>query len=253
MRYDSGGSGNGFDNSDFFRTENDSSEPSSTEKQKIWLSLVNENNSSTSALIGYANDATLGKDNLYDALGNGGDFGIYSLVEGDRMVIQGRPSAILDVDNVPLSLKINTTGIYDIAIDHLEGSVFITDAKDIYLEDTFLNMVHDLRQSPYSFTAEAGIINDRFILRYSANQDTLSTQNLLESDTFIFVDNDVLKAKSSQNISKIDVYTLNGKRLISYDNLNNSEFNQAFSFSKGVYLASIKLENGSTITKKLIN
>jgi hypothetical protein len=37
----------------------------------------------------------------------------------------------------------------------------------MYIIDKLSNKVHNLKQSPYSFTTEKGTFNDRFVLRYT--------------------------------------------------------------------------------------
>ncbi|MGB3605656.1 immunoglobulin domain-containing protein, partial [Psychroserpens sp.] len=157
MRYDDAGNVDGYDNSQFYRTGTPANVANSeTEIQKIWLTLVNNNQTASSTLIGYADGATLEKDNLFDATANGGEFGIYSLIENDPMIIQGRPLPFVDSDVVPLGVTLNYEGIYDIAIDHLAGNQFINEEQDIFLEDVYLGIVHNLRLSPYTFSHTAG-------------------------------------------------------------------------------------------------
>ena len=39
--------------------------------------------------------------------------------------------------------------------------------QNIYLEDKLLNVIYDLRTTPYSFTATEGIVENRFVIRYT--------------------------------------------------------------------------------------
>ncbi len=244
---------NGFDNDHFFRSAADSPEDGDNTNQKIWLTLVNENQMASSILIGYVNGATLAKDNLYDATTNGESFSMYSMIEDGKMVIQGRPVPFVDSDVVPLGVNIDQNGIYNIGIDHLQGSLFTAD-QDIYLEDTFLGVIHDLRESPYSFTAEEGTIDNRFLLRYTGNDDTLSAIDLATTETFAFIKNNVLHVQSSQNIKDITVYDLTGKTIAEFNsNQSRDRFESDFNFSRSVYLAVITLENGTLVKKKLMN
>ncbi|MFD1016963.1 T9SS type A sorting domain-containing protein [Winogradskyella rapida] len=242
-----------YDNDQFYRSS--STEAGiTTEKQLLWLSLANENDSAISTLIGYVEGATEGKDRVYDAQTNNGGFNIYSLTsEDDNLVIQGLPLPFIDYNTVPLGYEVSASGIYRIAIADVKGSVFEEQEQDIYVEDTYTGVVHDLRASTYAFTSESGAFNDRFILRYTPPV-TLSVDEIAADTTFAFINNATLNVKSSDGITAIEVYDMNGKKVVNYT-LRGSEntFNTNFNFARGVYVASITLDNGSVVTKKLMN
>ncbi|CDF81177.1 CHU large protein [Formosa agariphila KMM 3901] len=238
------------DNSDFFRTSTEETQ----EKQLIWLSLISDSNSSVSTLVGYVEGATNEKDRLYDAYANYSGFNIYSLISEKKMTIQGRSlSSFIDSDQVSLGIDILTNGSYKIGIDHLEGKLFKDKNQAIFLEDTYLNMEHDLKQSPYAFTAVKGVTNDRFILKYKSSSK-LSVKEDLVAKTYVFINNGALNIKSSKNITGIAVYDINGKQLINYvPSVISSSTSINFPFSKGVYLVNITLDNGIIVSKKLIH
>ncbi|WP_146035133.1 T9SS type A sorting domain-containing protein [Formosa algae] len=254
MRYDT--SENDYDNSDFFRTTTESeSTESETEKQLVWLSVVNQDNLSMSTLIGYVDGATYEKDRLYDAYVNSNDFQIYSLIADEKLVIQGRPLPFLDSDEVELGIDVTENGTYTIAIDNLEGSIFLEDNQDIYLKDTYLDVEHDLRDTPYSFTAVEGETKDRFVLVYtSSNENLLAVDETVIDNTFAYINNSTLYVKSSKTISNVQVFDITGKQVVNYKSANQSnEFSMPFSYSRGGYIVSITLGEGQVVTKKLIN
>ncbi len=241
-----------YDNDQFYRSSTEAG--ITTEKQLLWLSLADENDSAISTLIGYVEGATEGKDRVYDAQTNNGGFNIYSLTsEDDNLVIQGLPLPFVDYNTVPLGYEVSASGIYRIAIADVKGSIFEEQEQDIYVEDTYTGVVHDLRASTYAFTSESGVFNDRFILRYTPSV-TLSVDEIAADTTFAFINNATLNVKSSDGIKAIEVYDINGKTVVNYT-LRGSEntFNTNFNFARGVYVASITLDNGSVVTKKLMN
>jgi hypothetical protein len=249
MRYGSGESS--YDNSQFFRSGSEASTVNA-EKQLVWLSLVNESNVSSSALIGYVDGATTEKDRLYDAYTNNDGFSLYSMIAEDNMVIQGRPLPFEDSDVVPLGFELIESGIYKIGIDNLKGSLFVDQAQSIYIEDTYSGVIHDLRASPYAFTGEAGVFNDRLVLRYTAS--TLSINDVSASNIYTYVDNDILHVKSTTGIKDIKVYDLNGRQVAFYkSNEQSNTMNESFMFSKGVYIVSITLEGDILVSKKIMN
>lgn len=262
MRFDDGldVNGNGdpddddiYGNDVFFRSAGKNNTSKNPETQRIWLNIIDENQVASTTLIGYVEGATLDKDNLYDATANGTSFGIYSLIDNQEMIIQGRPIPFLEDDIVSIGVNLNQTGIYSIGIDNLEGSMFVDQEQNIYLEDVYTGIVHDLRQAPYSFTSDQGSIKDRFLLRYTDNSATLTAISALSSETFMFIANGILKLRSSDSITKIDILSLEGKRIDTYSVNNSSRLDKVFNFSKGIYLATITFENGNKLTKKLVN
>ena len=242
------------DNSQFHRNGVDDT-GIAEEKQLVWLSLANEDNHAMSTLIGYVDGATDEKDRLYDAYTNNSGFNLYSLIsEEEKLVIQGLPLPFKDTNTVPLGMELVNSGIYSISIGNVKGSLFETQEQAIYLEDTYSGVIHDLRASPYSFTTEAGEFNDRFILRYTNIDATLSIGDAAVSNTFIYVKNEMLNVKSDSSIRDIKVYDINGRQVIAYTFTGQrNTVSENFQFSKGVYVVSITLDGSTVVTKKIIN
>lgn len=251
MRYDV--NQEGYENNQFYRPSGTQAEADVTEKQLIWLSLVNENNISAVTLLGYADGATNGKDRLYDAGSGSGDMRIYSRIDDEDFLIQGRTLPFQESDEVPLGVEVMKNGIYNIGIDHLKGSLMLNEEQGIYLEDTYDNVVHNLRTAPYGFTATQGDIKDRFVLRYTNEQ--LQVDDHQNEKTFVYVKNGHLKIKAPKNIQSVVVYDLTGKKLLDYQLDGQSDrLNVPFQFSRGAYLTNVILENsGKIVVKKLIN
>ena len=243
-----------YDNDQFHRNGVDDT-GIAEEKQLVWLSLANEDNHAMSTLIGYVDGATDEKDRLYDAYTNNSGFNLYSLIsEEEKLVIQGLPLPFKDTNTVPLGMELVNSGIYSISIGNVKGSLFETQEQAIYLEDTYSGVIHDLRASPYSFTGEVGEFNDRFILRYTNIDATLSIGDAAVSNTFIYVKNDMLNVKSDSSIRDIKVYDINGRQVIAYTFTGQrNTVSENFQFSKGVYVVSITLEGSTVVTKKIIN
>ena len=163
-----------YDNNDFFRSTTDSNQTEEEERHRIWLNLISPTEQVSNILIGYMEGATLEKDRLYDAYGTeDNSLNLYSSINEERMVIQGRPLPFDSEDQVKLGAFIPNDGNYIIAIAGVDG-LFFNESHGIFLEDLELNIIHDLRNQPYSFNAESGNISDRFILRYTNN--SLSTE-----------------------------------------------------------------------------
>jgi hypothetical protein len=241
---------NGYNNSQFYRT---TTVQEVDEKNRIWLDLVDGNNQSVSTLVGYTAQATLGLDRLYDAIINtANDKSIYTLVDNSTLTIQGRPTPFDQNDQVPIGVTILTAGDYKIAIAAVDG--LFEHEQPIYLEDKELNIIYDLRQSPYSFSSAAGIFNARFVLRYTNTALGNPDFGNIENSVIVAGNQGELTIKSSiENIQEVTIYDVLGRQLFFTKEINNTHFiTSNISFSQQTLIVKIKLENGMTISRKVI-
>lgn len=237
-----------YTNADFFRTSN-----TNDEQNRIWLSIRTPNNQLNKTLVGYVQGATLAKDRMYDAvIFDSQEFGIYSIIEDDKLAIQGRPVPFNDTDIVPLGIQIKDDGIHTIAINAIDG--LFEHGQDIYLEDLSLGVVHDLKNSPYTFNTTAGLHEDRFVLRFTNPALNIDDFNM-ENELSIYSNNQNISILSTSNqIQAVTIYDLLGRVITTNAKVNS--FNFAFDMknqSNGTYIVKVKLENGSITTKKIIN
>jgi len=244
-------------NADFYRTDNsDMTINNVSEKHRIWLDLTAPNNQYNRILIGYVTGATEGKDRMYDASNiNKTGFRLYSKVDDHKLLIQGRPVPFVDTDKVDLEALLPTSGTYSFAINSVDG-LFEDDNQGIYLEDKELNIIHDLRTSPYSFDADSGVQQDRFVLRYTEeNKQLLAVEDVITNNELaIFTANSKVTAISNaSNIKSFTMYDVNGRLLANNKNLNVTEHSiNTNNFSTGTYLVTIELKDGRTLTKKVV-
>jgi hypothetical protein len=251
-----------FRNDQFFRTDNSSEnqqvdETTVLEKNRIWLDLIDNNDKATPILVGYISGATNMKDRLYDGeqLAGSSPTIFFSLIDDEKMAIQGRSLPFDANDVIPLGLQVPQNGDYAIAINHVDG-LFETTNQDIFLEDTYTNTIHDLRLSPYTFTSESGLFNDRFILKY--NEDTLSV-NTPESTnqlTILAPDGKYVKITSTQSpIKRVMIYDVLGRVVMDQqEDLNNSSdlIVETKHLSNESYIVKATLHNGIEKTQKVI-
>ena len=247
MRVNGSGTTN---NNQFFRHEENRSE---NDRHRIWMDLIGPTSSIQRIVIGYVPGATFEKDNMYDAymLGKSPQ-NFYSLIGDEMMCIQGRPIPFNSEDKVRLGVKIPVADTYTIAIAAVDG-LFSNDDQSIYLEDRELNIIYDLKQAPYHFTAFAGQYDNRFLLRYTNNE--LATENFQASnDVLVFSEKAELMVKSySENIASVSVYDVLGRKIFSSDNVDESELHiDTLKPTHQTLILKIKLVNGQTVTKKTI-
>ncbi|MFC0602952.1 CUB domain-containing protein [Winogradskyella pulchriflava] len=214
------------DNSTFYRRSNPNpvTTTNTLERHRIWLNLSDQNEQTSSTMVGYIEGATQAKDRSYDAYTfESNTMSIYSMIDNDRMVIQGRQLPFEIEDQVPLGVDILQTGNYIIAINGVDG-LFEYQNQDIYLEDTYTNTIHDLRVSPYTFASDAGTFNDRFILRYTNVTLGIGELNPLNGIQ-VFEENEKIVVKSDhETIQSIEVYDILGRSLFTNKIVNSNRY-----------------------------
>ncbi len=217
---------------------------------RIWLDLVSSTRS-ISTLIAYVNGATNQKDQLYDAQVHlKATFSIYSLLEGyDRNLIQGRSVPFDQNDQIPLAIKVPTAGSFTIFIKGIDG---LLNSQNIYLEDKELNIIHNLRTTPYTFTALEGETLNRFVLRFT-NEVLSADENEYTNQVIIFTNNYLNVKSTGESIKEIVVYDILGKTLVDRkkEDLNEIILSELKS-TAGMLIVKVKLENDVVITKKVI-
>ncbi|NMH24722.1 YDG domain-containing protein [Flavobacterium solisilvae] len=242
-----------YDNTQFFRTANtENSVAASDEKHRIWLDIIKTSNGQTdTALIGYVSNATMGEDNLYDTFFMPrNEVSLYSLINTKSYIIQGRSLPFDTTDLVPLGMKIISAGNHTIAIRQVDG--IFEGNQNIYLEDKLLNIIHDLKQSPYHFTAPVGINNTRFVLRYTTN--ALGNADFdYDNQVIVFSKNNTVTINSSiQNIDEVQVYDVLGRQLYQKASVENQEHSFAKDIAQQTVIVKVKLQNGIWVTKKVL-
>ncbi len=135
----------------------------------------------------------------------------------------------------------------------LKNGLFTNTSQDIYLEDLETNIIHDLRQNPYSFTAIAGEYTDRFILRFT--NSTLGNDEIINEDANVWaITTNNLSVKSTKNTMKsVRVFDVLGRLLADYQEVNSYEIPLTKIQKNNVALIiQVTLSNGTIINKKVI-
>jgi hypothetical protein len=246
-------------NSDFFKTRKNSKVTIAEEKHRIWLNLTDNSGAFSQALIGYITDATQGLDRGFDGESFGGnDVTFYSIIPEANLTIQGRALPFDSKDTVALGFNAAKEGNYSIRIDHLDG---LFDNQNIYLEDKDLNIIYDLKEKPYVFDTKVGTFDNRFVLRYSNNNNkTLSldensiNNNLkisyIKNNSILMINNNSIDAP----VQKVTIYNILGQSISTWkiENQDQQNIQQPIkNLSSGIYIAKVKTSNGD-FSKKII-
>jgi hypothetical protein len=244
-------------NEQFFKTKNPNKSSKPIEKNRIWLNLTNTQGAFKQTLVGYVTDATNDYDERFDGESyDGNEFvDFYSLNQDKKLVIQGRALPFDDTDEVPLGFRTTINGAFTINIDQVDG---LLTNQAVFLEDKFTNTVFDLKSGNYTFNTVAGTFNNRFVLRYTDNNNskTLETANFDSLDKTVLVSNKNKQIKidsSIEMIDKVTVFDLLGRQIYQKANVNSNELSIANLVpSRQMLMVKTVLQNGETVTKKII-
>lgn len=244
-----------FDNTDFFRMSSNQTAANRPEaKSRIWLDVVNvAGGQKDTALVGYSENSTLGVDHMYDCMNSiKNELTLYSMIDAEPYIIQGRPLPFDPGDVVPMGVKIANEGAHTIAIRKVDG-LFETTQQNIYLEDKQLGIIHDLRQAPYTFTSTVGRYDNRFVLRYT--QEFLSNPAFeANKEVVVLAKNDFIEIHSyNQNLQQVQVYDVLGRNVFESKNLDQVSLNiNSINPSNQMLMVQVKRKDGSVVTQKII-
>ncbi len=182
-----------------------------------------DSNTTTNFDLGY--DAPLIENNVED---------MYWIIDDTEFVIQAVPDFNKDLV-LPLGIKIDKTGEYSIGVEKLEN---IEGDFKIYLHDKLDNTYHSLEKESFSSEAEPGLIDDRFEIVFSKPLEVgevsdpekpgipeipripdLDISDGLEMNYLRTPKEIVLTNPSLLKIEHIELFSLNGKRIGSYNGI----------------------------------
>jgi hypothetical protein len=239
------------ENTQFFRTTNAAFAPNLPfERHRIWLNLTNTTGAFSQILVGYCEGATLNMDRDFDGSrfgGNGVNF--YSIIPEDILGIQGRPLPFDVNDQVVLGYNATSAGTFSIRIETFDG---LFSDINVFIEDKLLNVIFDIKSTPYVFTTATGTYNDRFILRYT--DSVLGTGSYNIDNSIKVVTNDkAIVYSSNQAIKNIEIFDVLGRKIDSYKNVNANQITlNHLTKTMNALIVKITLENGVIVNKKII-
>lgn len=128
--------------------------------------------------------------------------------------------------------------------------------QSIYIVDKETNTYTDLRNENFEINLSTGNYNERFEIVFS--QQTLTTIDTKIEDLTVFQNNNQSQLRilnpNLHEISSIYIYDILGKSVVRRKRLPNYKEHQISTktFSNGIYVVKITLENKEAITKKVI-
>lgn len=220
----------------------------SSNNGKYRLNLEGSLNSFSQILIAYDPvNGTVDFDNGYDSARlQGQSSELSSLIDNKRYTIQTRGSfSSEDVVNLKLDKRLEET--FTITLATKEGLFTET---PIILHDKIVGIYHDLTVGPYAFIQDYATDTQRFNVVYESPM--LNTNTFKTVSAFAFISNNTLNAQANQNISEIAVYDMSGRLIKVFSNIQESLFTASFLNSNGIYIAKIKLSDGTVVNQKLM-
>lgn len=194
----------------------------SVEKHRMWLNLKNSTGIVGQTLIGYVSGATSGVDNGFDSTSfNDSSFGLTSLINGVEYAIQGLALPFDTASSVALGFKTDAAGTYSISLSNFDG-LFIEN-QDIYIKDNVTGMIHNVKESAYSFTANEGIANDRFEVVYTNSVLGTANPELLVKNILVAVkDQSIAINAGTVVMDSIELIDLAGRVIYTQNDINTT-------------------------------
>ena len=223
------------------------------EKHRIWLDIINSTGTYKQTLIGYATNATLNLDRGFDSsfLNAGNSVVLYSMSDTNTLSIQGRPLPFDDNDEVQLGFYSATSDTFQINLHNFDG-LFLE--QNIFLKDKFLNIIHNIKESPYSFSSLSGTFNDRFSILYRDNALANNEFSLDNINVVLFKPNDNLNIKTDNIIIKsVKIYDIRGRLLSDKKEINATETSLNVGTTNQVLIVKITTSEDKIITRKYVN
>ncbi len=242
----------------FYRTASSAQTTSSTsdngnafEKHRIWLDIDNGADAYKQLLVGYIEGGSDGLDRLFDGemVDTGNDVTFYTKIDNTKLTIQGRGLTFAPTDTFALGYKAKVANTYTITLSDYDG---LFTNQDIYLEDQLLNVIHNLKDSAYTFASEVGEFENRFVLRFTS--ETLGLPVFSENSVTVYKNTEGLFVNSGQvPMQSVAIYDVTGRLITTQNNVNTTQVRFAtLPKTNQVLLVKITSESGAVVTKKVL-
>ncbi|NBL64969.1 T9SS sorting signal type C domain-containing protein [Flavobacterium sp. NST-5] len=238
-------------NGNFYRTGNTTQNDSTAvEKHRIWVNLKNAAGAYNEMLVGYVEGATNDTDEAFDGETYASGTAIYSLLNNQNLVIQGRALPFSNEDIVPIGYT-SAAGEFSIGLESFDG---LFAGQDVFLFDKNSQTYHNLKEGRYTFTTTSGTHNNRFEIRYRNASLGVDLPSIQPNDVVVYNSGSQIGVKTNQlNIKSVQVFDLLGKSLANATNVNQTSYiTTGLNAKNQVVLVTIILEEGQKISKKVL-
>lgn len=214
---------------------------------RFWLQMTAPSGAKPQMLIGFFQNGTAGYDTGLDGkmFETNADV-IYSNVDNNSLIINALGTFNTD-EKVNVTANFLADGNYTIGLAQKEG--IFAGSQKIYLKDNVTGTETELTAGDYSFAATAGLQNDRFTVYFKFV--VLGNSDVTVNQSIIYVSGNTVHAKAKTKIAGLEVYDMSGKVIKKLTNINSDKASLPMTYT-GVALVKMVLENGETVTKKII-
>jgi hypothetical protein len=225
---------------------------STTEKHRLWFGLTslgfNHNQIAVAYVTGMSNDYDAGDTKMFA----NNKSSIYTPVGTNKLVIQGRALPFTASDEVALGFFAETAGQYTINLANKDG--LFAGTQEVYLRDNLLNVIHDIKNSEYTFTSEAGDFASRFTVVYSTT--ALSNENPIFTKDNVIVsasENGITINAGTTLIKQVNVFDVRGRLLTTQTNINATSVNVSnLKADQQVLIVQVIATDGAVLSKKVV-
>jgi hypothetical protein len=176
-------------------------------------------------------------------------------LEGKDMNIQAYGSLTKE-KIVPLNFKSSGENTFEILLANIEN---IDETEEIYIKDNLTGDYFDLRSNEaYRFSSDQGKFNERFEIVFQSQQQSLSTEEVIHEENFIYYLNKRRKIyvkKLSAPVKRMSLISMTGQTVMEINNVPDELLNNGIEIPKvssGGYIACFRTEDNQVFTKKLI-
>ncbi len=225
---------------------------SSAEKYGNIFRLLLESEYSNDEMVLVFNENGSESSSVYDAkkmFAYGSIANLYSVKDSESLVINALPD-ILSETVVPFGYKVASSGLghFTFRASNLDG---FNDQVSVHLKDKEADIIVNLRESDYSFTATDAEDNDRFelIFDYLESVTTAIDQEeytLSDESVLVYIVKQTVTVQVSQDLllgsnRLIEVYDLSGHLIDQYE-LNKTETKVNLPKAYTVYIIRVKID-----------
>ena len=213
---------------------------------RYWLNLISPTQISSNIAVVYfaEGDNDFTKD---DSKSLGGSDAIYSIVDGEKLSIDGR-SVFVNTDKVELGTSHFVAGSYTISLDAAEGA--FTENQPIYLKDHQYDITTNLLEGIYRFTAVEGETLGRFEIIYKP-AIILDIDAVKKDRLVVYRAGYNFVIEAPKMIDYVAVYDLSGRLITVLKPNNKRAVLDSLTLAAGIYILKITTNDGLVVNRKI--
>ena len=130
--------------------------------------------------------------------------------------------------------------------------------QNVFIEDKLLNVVHNIKDTPYAFSTQAGTFDDRFVLRYT--DKTLGVDETQTNDGMVVLYSNNYKTLIIRNfvkdatVNSVMLFNMLGQKIANWDVKGREQTSIQIpikNLPSEIYIVKIKTTKGE-FSKKIV-